>query len=44
MKNKNKTKNPRSFIALAAKTRNGGAMGDRRKKRAKERKNLFEGW
>lgn len=43
MKNK-KTKNPRSFVSLAAKLRKGGAMGDRRKKRSKERANHFDGW
>lgn len=34
----------RNFVSLAAKCRKGGAMGDRRKKRAKEKGNLFQGW
>ena len=48
MKKKNIKKNSdgrRCFVALAAKVRNsGGPMGDRRKKRSKEKEDVFAGW
>ena len=44
MKNKRNANRSRNFVALAAKVRNAGAMGDRRKKRSKEPKNHFDGW